>query len=275
MIYELKDYDSFKQKVNLALTCLNQWFYTNQLVLNITKTNVIKFTITVSAHVPLGIYYKDNLIDEVKSTTFLGMCIDNHMNWKNHINQTLSKLSTACFSIRNLIHTLKPDILRMVYFAYFYSILTYGIICWGNSTNVHQVFKLQKRTIRIMSGVGPRSSCRGLFKKLDILPAACQYILYLMLFIVDNLEDFQTNAYIHGLDTRNKNQLHLPMVNLSCAQKGVPYRGIKIFNNLPSYIQIHRSDRKKSKTKLYGYLITHSFCSITEFLECKTDMKDI
>jgi hypothetical protein len=126
-----------------------------------------------------------------------------------------------------------------------------------------------------MSGVGPRSSCRGLFKKLDILPVACQYILSLMLFIVDNLEDFQTNAYIHGLDTRNKNQSHLPIVNLSCAQKGVAYCGIKIFNNLPSNIQIHRNDRKKFKTKLYGYLIKHSFYSITEFLECKTDMKDI
>jgi hypothetical protein len=90
-----KDYDSFKQKVNHALTCLNQWFCTNQLVLNITKTNVIKFTTKVSAHVPLVIYYKDNLIDEVKSTKFLGMCIENHMNWKNNINQTLSKLSTA------------------------------------------------------------------------------------------------------------------------------------------------------------------------------------
>jgi len=39
-----KDHDSFKQKTNLALTSLNQWFYINHLVLNNTKTNVIKFT---------------------------------------------------------------------------------------------------------------------------------------------------------------------------------------------------------------------------------------
>ena len=35
-----KDHDTFKQKTNLALTSLNQWFYINQLVLNITKTNL-------------------------------------------------------------------------------------------------------------------------------------------------------------------------------------------------------------------------------------------
>jgi hypothetical protein len=34
-----KDYNSFKQKTNLALTCLDQWFHINQLVLNIAKTS--------------------------------------------------------------------------------------------------------------------------------------------------------------------------------------------------------------------------------------------
>jgi len=71
------------------------------------------------------------------------MHIDNHMNWKNH-DQIPPKLSAACFSIRNLIHTLNLDILHMVYFAYFRSELQYGII-WGNSTRADKVFKLQKK----------------------------------------------------------------------------------------------------------------------------------
>jgi hypothetical protein len=84
---------------------------------------------------------------------------------------------------------------------------------------VHQVFKLQKRTFRVMAGVGPRSSCRGLFKKLKILPLPCQYILSLMLLVIDKLKDFPTNAYVHSLDNRNKNQLRLPTVSLACVQK--------------------------------------------------------
>ena len=113
------------------------------------------------------------------STKFLCMHTDNHMNWKNHVEEILPKLSAACFLIRNLIHTLKPETLHMVYFAYFHSLLQYAIIFWGNSTHVHQVFQLQKRLVRVMSGVGPRSSCRGLFGKLNILPIACHYILSL------------------------------------------------------------------------------------------------
>ena len=90
----------------------------------------------------------------------------------------------------------------MVYYAYFHSILQYGIIFWGNSTRVHTVFRLQKRVVRVMSGVGLRPSCRNLFRKLNILPVACQYILSLMLFMVDNLENYPTNDHVHGLDTR-------------------------------------------------------------------------
>ena len=37
-----------------------------------------------------------------------------------------------------------------------------------------------------MSGAEPGASCRGLFRKLDILPVPCQYILSLMLFIIDS-----------------------------------------------------------------------------------------
>jgi len=125
-------------------------------------------------------------------------------------------LSAACFSIKNLIHILNPDSLRIIYFAYFHSVLQHGIIFWGNSTYAHKVFKLQKRVARVMSGVGLRSSCRNLFRKLNILPIACQYISSLMLFIVDNQKDCLTNAYVHDLNTRNKNHLYLPVVSLSC-----------------------------------------------------------
>ena len=72
----------------------------------------------------------------------------------------------------------------MVYFAYFHSVLQYAIIFWGNSTHVHQVFKLQKRAVRVRSGIGPRSSCRNLFRKLDILPIACQYTMYIVFHVV-------------------------------------------------------------------------------------------
>ena len=60
-----------------------------------------------------------------------------------------------------------------------------------------------------MPGVGLRFSCWGLFRKLNILPVACQYILSSMLFIVDNQKDFPTYVYVHGLDTKKIINIYL------------------------------------------------------------------
>ena len=145
----------------------------------------------------------------------------------------------------------------------------------GKFTTCTSSVKMQKRVIRIMAGVGPRSLCRNLFRKLNILPVVCQYILSLTLFIVDNQESYPTNAYVRGIETRNRNHLHLPSVSLSCVQKGVFYSGARLFNNLPENIQNLRKDKKGFKNTLYGYLIEHSFYSINEFLEHKTDRNNI
>jgi hypothetical protein len=77
-----------------------------------------------------------------------------------------------------------------MYFSYFHSTIKYGIIYGGNYTNNSRVFKLQEKVIRIISGAGPRDSLRNLFKKLDILPLPCKYILSLVLFVIDNQNNF-------------------------------------------------------------------------------------
>ena len=100
-------------------------------------------------------------------------------------------------------------------------------------------------------------------------------VLSLMLFVIENQQDFITNACVHGLDTRNKNHLYLPAPGLTCVQKGVSYSGVKIFNNLPSNIQNYKGDRNKFKKELNKYLTAHLFYSITEFLECKTNKRNV
>jgi hypothetical protein len=65
-------------------------------------------------------------------------------------------------------HVIDTDTLRIVYFTHFQSLINYGKIFRGSSTTTGNVFLVQKIIIRIMLGLGPRSSRRGGFKKLDI-----------------------------------------------------------------------------------------------------------
>ena len=69
-----------------------------------------------------------------------------------------------------------------------------------------------------MEGCGNRVSCRNLFKKLQILPLKSQYILSMLMFVVQNKKIFLTNNENHNLDTRQRNNLYLPQANLNIYQ---------------------------------------------------------
>jgi len=132
------------------------------------------------------------------------MQINYHLNWKSHINLILPKMYAACFALRRLFYVLNIDAVWIVDFAYFCSMIIYGIILGGNSTNTGRVFLSQMRTLRTIVGVGCTCACRGLFRKLDILPVPCLYVFSLIMFVFNNLENFQTNSSVHRMNTRTK-----------------------------------------------------------------------
>jgi hypothetical protein len=120
-----------------------------------------------------------------------------------------------------------------------------------------------------MVGAQPKTPCRSLFKKLEILPIPCQYVFSLMNFILNNQEHFQTNSSIHSRDTRNKHHLHRPNVNLSCFQKITFYAGIRIFNRLTLSLISLKNEKTKFKAALRKYLNTHSFYTVDELFMYK------
>ena len=71
-----------------------------------------------------------------------------------------------------------------------------------------------------MMEVGLRHSCKG---KLEIPPVPCDYIFSLMMFSVNNLDNFQTNFVVYRMNTKTKHQLQRPIVKLSCIKKGAFY----------------------------------------------------
>jgi hypothetical protein len=102
--------------------------------------------------------------------------MDSTLSWKEHIKQTAMKFSSASYAIRILTSVTSVESLVTTYYAYADSIMSYGIVFWDNSTHKNQIFKIQKRIIRIIMKTGNRDSCRPLFRALNILPFYSQYI---------------------------------------------------------------------------------------------------
>ena len=101
-----------------------------------------------------------------------------------------SKLNKACYAIRAIKPFMFLEVMKMIYYSYVHSVISYGIIFWGNSHFSDSIFKIQKRIIRIITNTGRRNSCCELSKKLQILPLPSQYIFSLLVFVNKNRSCF-------------------------------------------------------------------------------------
>jgi hypothetical protein len=120
---------------------------------------VIKYLKSNSPHCVLTIGDKDKCMEETVNSKFLGLHLDNCLNWKDHIDQMIPKLSGACYAVMLMFPISNINTVKSIYFPYFHSIIKYGIIFWGNSSNSRKIFTLQRKIIRTMVGAHPRTPC--------------------------------------------------------------------------------------------------------------------
>jgi len=138
------------------------------------------------------------------NTKFLGLQIDNNINWKNRIEEMIPNLIGTCYAVRSMVHISNINTLKTIYYADFHSVIKYGIIFWGNSSNSGKIITLQEKIIRLMANAPTRTSSSKSISTTRDLPDPCQYILSLMNFITNSEEIFQINSSIHNINTRNK-----------------------------------------------------------------------
>jgi len=175
----------------------------------------------------------------------------------DHFEHLFPKFSVACYTVRWTVQISNINILKSIYYEYFYSILNYGIIFGCNSSNSRKIFALQKKSSKLWL-VHNQDPHVCLFKQLEILPVPCQYMFSLMSFIINNQDILQTNSSIYSINKRNKHHLHRPDANLSCFQKSIFCAGINIFNSLPPSVIVLKNDKATFKTVLRTYLYTHT-----------------
>jgi hypothetical protein len=90
-------------------------------------------------------YYHIGLTN-VNEAKFLGLIIDDTLTWKQHIECLKKNISLACFAL-SIKDTVSLDALKLMYFANVHSIISYGIIFWGDSSCANKVFILQKKRL--------------------------------------------------------------------------------------------------------------------------------
>ena len=112
-----------------------------------------------------------NHLSEVPAIKFLGLYLDQFLNFKYHIKKISNKLSSALFCLRRCKNILTDSTLKTVYFSTFHCHLIYALLAWGsaNKTALDPIIKKQKCAIRIVSRAAYNAHTEPLFKKHEIL----------------------------------------------------------------------------------------------------------
>jgi hypothetical protein len=89
--------ENTEQTLNKALTILEDWCERNNTKLNASKTAFQSFSLAHKTIHP-KLRYKGTDLSQTNEFRYLGVTFDKKLNWKNHANNTASRVS-KCISV--------------------------------------------------------------------------------------------------------------------------------------------------------------------------------
>ena len=246
---------------------LSVWFAVNKLILNVSKTNFMVFGNSKQRNTILQVSIKNSKIKRVYVTKFLGILIDDRLNWKEHISLICSKLSKCIAIIYKPKHLSDKDSLVMLYDSLFVPYLSYCSEIWGNTykTNINCVYVLQKKVLRIVCNVDYQYHSNVLFKELrmlklfDIIELKTAMIMYkankkMLPLNIQRLFSVDEVTYYNTRQLKNMKQVY---IRTTLKSKCISICGVKLWNSLKMDLRnstsLPRFKKEYKKSLLQNY----------------------
>lgn len=202
-------------KMQRELNFVHEWLSHNGLSLNTSKTKCLLFHPKGTTYLnERSLYIDGKEIEQVECFKLLGVTLDHHLTFQDHVLELNHKLNQFKFLVRKLSKFLPIHCLRNIYFAFVHSRLTYGIGCWGSliEDRLLQLLERQQQCfIRIINKKCPRTESSPLFLCNKVLKLRDVIILEMILFMFhyksSKLPKPLTSMLVpktHGYKTRNQ-----------------------------------------------------------------------
>ena len=119
LLYSCKHIKELRKTINTDLKLLYDWLCANRLSLDAKKTEFLIFRpprYKILDRVSLNLH--DTKLFESSTIKYLGIILDNKLNWKAHIRERSKKLSRAVGLLYKIRYLTPPSVLRSLYFFY-------------------------------------------------------------------------------------------------------------------------------------------------------------
>jgi len=228
--------------VNDELQKIANWFRSNKMAVNTSKTKFIVFRTRGKRIDPddCRLMFNNNEIGQIanpdlivpvtrihsdgeeKSFKLLGVLFDEYLSFEFHISSLCAKISKSLYCLNRIKNFVTPPAMKMLYFAMVHSHIVYclNVFSSANVTTLKPLKLKQKEAIRIVCNAGFREHTGPLFKRLGILPLD-ELIMYSQLkfmhaFFHNKLPISFNEMWVSNrnrnpdLDLRNADNLYVP-----------------------------------------------------------------
>lgn len=272
VFFSHKSLDTLFQIVNTELELVAEWFSDNRLTVNLDKTNYILFKShrkTGSSHGHHKICINSISLSRVSSTRFLGVYVDQHLDWKDHINNISSKVARNVGILARASHFLSQTVKIKLYYALVFPYLAYCNLVWASTYNSRllRLITLQKRAIRIIAGVPYGSHTKQLFLDLNLLnvPQIRTYQIGEFMFRYDRgllppaYNDFFGHvSKVHSHYTRNSTKYRRIFARTNTRRFSIRFLGVSVWEEIPLTIRMSSNVyifKRKLRTHLVGEIV--------------------
>lgn len=191
--------------------------------------------------------FNGHVIQQVHVVKYLGVMIDDKLNWVEHINCLISKISSFTGILYRIKNYLPLHCKKSVYFALIHSTLIYCIEVYANvnQSTLKPLLVKCNRLLRVILNKPLRTPLYDLYSPFNILPLDLLFDLHTVKFIHRCLYDssnvpsitsswFVRANNVHSHNTRNSNNF---FVQSNCNPKSILFYGPLMWAKLPYNFQ--------------------------------------
>ena len=248
-----KDPKTLETLVNAELSKVNEWLVNNRLTLNIDKSCFILFSGKKDNHT-FKLSISGTEIKRVNHPKYLGILIDENLDWKPQIDKTLLKLKQGTGILRKLGYLIHPDCLKSIYYCFIQSNFQYCINAWGSpkTTGLSKINDIVKKCVNNINkrGINILNFNFNPLKVNDIYKLeSCKLIhSYVHKNFPPALDSFFSYSANHGRVTRQIQRNALTTIHYEHAGSPVTFYGPQIWNQL--CLPLHNLSQKSFSNSL-------------------------
>lgn len=222
------------------------FFKQRKMILNEDKTKFMIFTRTRNVEPPGTIQLEDDVdIERVSSFKYLGLTINEKLDWSAHLTGLEKKLASANGILWKLRSSLTLPVKKLIYATLLQSHLNFMIPIWGSAPcrEIQNIQTLQNRALRNVYQLPRLENRVNMYchKVESFLPVRGLYVLNTAVFIYKAIHGathtntaFATSSHRHRL--RNEHRLRPDPARTVIGDRRIESIGVRLFNKLPDQI---------------------------------------